>query len=100
MTLKNIKSIDDLLKKAEDLIPGGLADDMLDSKFPEDQMEKGIEVEYEHTDDPAIAKEIAKDHLVEDDEYYDYLEDMEELMKESSINTERANKLLKKYDIF
>ena len=85
-----------MFKGAEDLIPGGKADDMPVSEFPKDQINKGIEIEFEHTDDPAIAQEIAKDHLVEDDEYYDYLADMEDLMKES-LDTERANALLKKY---
>ena len=85
-----------VFKGVEDIIPGGLADDVPASELPEDQLEKGTEVEFEHTDNPAIAQEIAKDHLVEDDEYYDYLEDMEDLMKES-IDAERADELLKKY---
>jgi len=34
------------------------------------QLEKGIEVEYEHTSDFKLAKEIALDHLAEDPDYY------------------------------
>lgn len=44
---------------------------------PEDvcprELEVGIEVEMEHTDDPEIAEEIAIDHLTEDPEYYSKL---------------------------
>lgn len=50
--------------------------------FPSDQVEKGIEVEMEHTDNPDIALKIALDHLTEHPYYYDYLEDMEERMRE------------------
>ena len=96
MTLKDIHSIDDLLKHAKELIPGGLADGKPSSIFPKDQVEKGIQVEHEHTDDSAVAQEIVEDHLVENDEYYDYLDDMEELMKESH-DIKRADALLEKY---
>ena len=39
----------------------------------EDQLEKGIEVEYEHTDDPEKAEIIALHHLEEVPDYYDKL---------------------------
>lgn len=61
----------------KDLIPGGLADNKSDKDFPKDQMRKGEKVESEHTSSKAIAKEIARDHLVEDKKYYDKLEKME-----------------------
>jgi hypothetical protein len=32
----------------------------------------------EHTNDPKIALEIAMDHLMENPNYYDYLEQMED----------------------
>lgn len=72
----------------EEKIIGGLAD----NKTLEDickkhgskcediqkQLDKGIEFEKkEHTSDPKIAEEIAKDHLWEDPIYYDKLEKME-----------------------
>ncbi len=66
-------------KTAEELV-GGLGDGKKDSEFDPEQLEKGIEVEKEHTPDIAIRKEIAKDHLMEDDRYYDYLEKMEKEM--------------------
>ena len=42
------------------------------------QLEKGIAVEYEHTDDHDIARQIALDHLSENPHYYDMLIAMEE----------------------
>lgn len=50
----------------------------VDLDFIMDQLEKGIEIEMEHTDDPEEAKAIAKDHLFEIPDYYDRLEQMEE----------------------
>jgi hypothetical protein len=44
----------------------------------EDQIEKGMEVELEHTSDLDRAREIAIDHLVEFPDYYDRLMKMEE----------------------
>lgn len=41
------------------------------------QLEKGIEVEIEHTLDRDLAKEIALDHLWEYPDYYDKLEKIE-----------------------
>jgi len=41
------------------------------------QLSKGIKIEQEHTSNPAIAKEIALDHLSEMPDYYDRLDDME-----------------------
>jgi hypothetical protein len=42
------------------------------------QLEKGIQAEYEHTSNFKTAKEIALDHLNELPDYYDRLEKMEE----------------------
>jgi len=64
-------------KRASEVIPGGLADGKPDSDFDKDALAKGINVELEHTSDPKIAKEIAKDHLTEDVEYYEKLETIE-----------------------
>ena len=62
----------------QEVIPGGLAKSMPESDFDPQALAKGIKVELEHTSDEKIAKEIAKDHLVEDPKYYDKLEKMEE----------------------
>lgn len=62
----------------EDKIPGGLSDGVPDSKFDKKELAQGMEEETEHTSDPSIAKEIAKDHLTEDTKYYDKLKRMME----------------------
>lgn len=49
-----------------------------DSKFDSNELAMGIEIEKEHTNDEAIAKEIAKDHLAELPDYYTRLKKMEE----------------------
>jgi hypothetical protein len=46
------------------------------------QLELGIKVEMEHTDDPKVAIEIAKDHLCEFPTYYTELDKMEQSLKD------------------
>jgi len=58
-------------KTAADLIPGGAADNVPDSKFPKKDLALGVKDEREHTSNDQIAKEIAKDHLQEDPSYYE-----------------------------
>jgi len=70
-------SLKGLAKSAKDKIPGGLADDKSPEDFDPGAIEKGVEVELEHTTDKQIAEEIAMDHLTEDSEYYEKLEVME-----------------------
>jgi len=50
-------------------------------KFDANQIKMGIDVEKEHTDDPTIAVEIAKDHLAEIPDYYTRLKEMEDAAK-------------------
>lgn len=38
------------------------------------ELDKGIKVELEHTNDRKVAKEIALDHLAEKPDYYEKLE--------------------------
>ena len=57
-------------KKVKDIIPGGIDNGSPDSDFDPKQLEEGIDIEMEHTDDKEIAKEIAKDHLSEVPNYY------------------------------
>lgn len=63
-------------------IEGGLADGKQDSEFDPAALAKGMDVEREHTSDDAVAKEIAKDHLTEDPEYYDKLDKMEKMSED------------------
>ena len=62
-------------------IPVGKHNHIPDEKFNQEQLRKGIQIEFEHTEDPEIAKAIAKDHLSEFEKYYIDLEKMEELLK-------------------
>lgn len=48
-----------------------------DSDFDAGELTAGIKIEYEHTNDAAIAKAIAKDHLAEISDYYTRLAKME-----------------------
>jgi hypothetical protein len=71
----------------EDTVTGGLSDKMslediankhkidIDELMPE--YRKGIRVEMEHTSDPKISAEIARDHLYEDPKYYTKLATIE-----------------------
>lgn len=67
-----------MLKKAKEIISGGLAEGKKDSDFDPDALAEGVKVEMEHTDDKNVAKEIARDHLAEDPAYYKKLKKMEE----------------------
>lgn len=62
---------------SQEKIDGGKADNKPDTEFPAEALDKGAKVEMEHTNDPAQAKEIAKDHLTERGDYYDKLSEME-----------------------
>jgi 8-oxo-dGTP pyrophosphatase MutT (NUDIX family) len=65
-------------KKAAEVVHGGKADGMRDDRFSDEQLKKGITIEKEHTTNPRLAKEIAKDHLIEDKNYYTHLKEMED----------------------
>ena len=78
-----------------DQLPGGRADDRPDSDFDSGQLQNGIEVEYEHTKDKSLAKEIAKDHLVESPDYYRALDKMERSL---GISSEELNDLVDPVD--
>jgi hypothetical protein len=68
------------IKVEQDEIVGGLADTLSPDDLAEKhgvsiddiqkEIELGIEIELEHTDDPLIAKEIAMDHISEFSDYY------------------------------
>lgn len=78
-------NVDDIIKRlnlktAADLLPGGEADNVPDSEFPKSKLQERAEHEHEHTSNDQVAKEIAKDHLSEDPQYY---EKQEALEKES-----------------
>jgi len=64
--------------KSDDLSFEDIADKFgVTVSYLEKQIEKGIKVEMEHTDDEEKATEIATDHLSEFVDYYERLEKME-----------------------
>lgn len=75
-------------KGVKDQIPGGKADNLPDSDFDPDAIKAGIKVEMEHTDDPDLAREIAKDHLSERPDYYKKLAKMEKSKVEENVEME------------
>ena len=88
---KQSKEKTEIKEAWKDKIPGGLADKKKPSDYDKRSIEMGKEVEFEHTDDPDIATEIAMDHLEEHKKYYPALADMEgelekkEKKKKSSV---------------
>jgi hypothetical protein len=60
-----------------DLLPGGLGDELDAGDVDPAQLARGLRVEQEHTSNPAIAREIALDHLAEIPDYYTRLAKME-----------------------
>jgi 8-oxo-dGTP pyrophosphatase MutT (NUDIX family) len=54
----------------KDLLPGGKADNVPDQEFSPKELAIGAADEHEHTNNDQVAREIAKDHLQEDPQYY------------------------------
>jgi len=67
--------------KTSQVLSGGKSEGKSPEDYPQSALQKGIQVEMEHTDDPEIAERIAMDHLEESIEYYDYLEEMEKKLE-------------------
>lgn len=59
------------------LLPGGLTAQRIWVDVDPAELARGIAVEMEHTSDPALAREIAIDHLIELRDYYTRLAVME-----------------------
>jgi hypothetical protein len=69
----------------KDQIKGGLGDKTPESAVNQKELAKGIKVEMEHTNNPEIAEEIAKDHLTEFPKgYYEELAKTEEKLKKEN----------------
>ena len=63
-----------------------------DNKFDQKQLQMGIAVEKEHTDNPDWAKIIAKAHLSELPNYYTLLDAMEKEGKKRTMEMKRIRK--------
>jgi len=61
----------------KDLLQGGKADNILAGDFSADSLAEGAKHEHEHTRNDQVAKEIAKDHLSEDPQYYEKVKEIE-----------------------
>jgi hypothetical protein len=66
-----------IIIKTKEKLKGGKGDYRPDSDFDPKQLEIAIKHELEHTKDKDVAKEIAKDHLSEDPNYYKKLKKIE-----------------------
>ena len=70
----------------------------------EAELEKGIEVEMEHTTDEDMAHEIAMDHLLEDPKYYTNLSKIEEKKKKKKKKKGKKDacyrKVRARYDVW
>ena len=74
---------------SKDKITGGRADKMQPEDFCPEKLKAGTDHEMEHTNDRSKAREIAMDHLAEDENYYEKLKDME---KQDRIDMEADGK--------
>jgi len=75
---------------------GGIAEYRKPADFNPSDLDKGIDIEMEHTDDPEIAARIAMDHLEEYPEYYKYLPKMERKLEKRELR--QAKRIQKKRD--
>lgn len=64
------KLVPENLNEYTKYLTGGKGDDLSDYDVDKDQLIIGTAVEMEHTNDRGVAREIAMDHLAEDEEYY------------------------------
>jgi hypothetical protein len=81
-----------LFKEDEDnVLIGGLGDELDEEDVDAEELEMGIKVEMEHTKDKKIAREIALDHLSETSDYYTKLK---AIHKENPVTSKRTNEKL------
>ena len=80
-----------LANLVHDILPGGKADAMKDSQFNKKKLKDGKNHEMEHTTNPAIAKELSKDHMAEDPNYYKKLNKVDKLASLLKLSTIRTN---------
>lgn len=81
MTKISLDAFYDELQKISELIPGGKSSGIPPSNFNPKSVAKGQKVEMEHTPNPRLAREIARDHISEFPSYYTALDDMEKKLK-------------------
>lgn len=73
-----LKAANELSRSGKkDLLEGGKGDNLPDREISADSLAEGAKHEHEHTRNDQIAKEIAKDHLSEDPQYYEKIKEIE-----------------------
>jgi hypothetical protein len=77
MGLENPARLPGDISRQREILPGGRADYVPDSAFNPRALREGTQHEMEHTRNRRVAREIAKDHLLEDPQYYRKLKRME-----------------------
>lgn len=73
---------------------GGISKSL--KKQLQQQIQKGVKIEMEHTNDKEKATEIAMDHLTEFPDYYDRLEKMEKNSEKKLKQNESTKSLVKR----
>ena len=73
-------------------LKGGKGDLLSPEEVNPRELQKGIQHEMEHTNDPDVAEEIALDHLAEDPLYYTHLDKMEREVKKKKIRKNLLSK--------
>ena len=68
-------------KLIKDFLYAGKSKSYRPKNATDEEIKKGISVEFEHTTNPKIAKKIAFDHISEIPDYYERLERMEQEAK-------------------
>jgi len=66
----------------------GKHNDISKDTFDEKELKRGVDIEFEHTNDKSVAEAIAKDHLSEFPDYYTRLDEMEQQAKREYKNKE------------
>lgn len=79
--IKKVHSVESIAKKHK-----------VDSKVVREQLQKGIKIEHEHTNDEALARTIALQHLAEKPDYYTKLQKVEEGIEELTEKRRYKNK--------
>lgn len=73
-------------------LKGGKGDLLSPEEVNPRELQKGIQHEMEHTNDPDVAEEIVLDHLAEDPLYYTHLDKMEREVKKKKIRKNLLSK--------
>lgn len=80
------------MRGGPDKVQGGKADGKPSSNYDPHELAMGKKVEQEHTSDPQLAEEIARDHLEEIPDYYTRLKRMEDAAPKKEACLTRAEK--------